>query len=161
MYITYQKLKAAGACPTQRHQFFFRFPFGAEVTVENCLKALRTDLSLGWLVEAFVDSFPLLVTYSRARSRAWRVWRIAFLVAEEECRRNVTLLSKRYYDEVMLAGGMFSPAAEQAYRLTLREFFERFVQCKIAAWDDYLYACAEASYEAVTQQEALNLGVPK
>jgi len=48
MRITNRMLKNSGACSFQRLKFRSLWPFGVEVTFENCLKAAEAGLDLSW-----------------------------------------------------------------------------------------------------------------
>jgi hypothetical protein len=50
MKITYDQLRALGACASALYIFRNIFGEEVEVTPENCLKAFEAELALGWIV---------------------------------------------------------------------------------------------------------------
>ena len=67
MKITIRMLR--GACEEQVYLFRDTFPCGAEVTLENCLKAAAAGLDISWAAERFLTA-PAWAEYKNAAAAA-------------------------------------------------------------------------------------------
>jgi hypothetical protein len=64
--ITADWLDGAGACSDEIRLFNAAFPKGAEITVNNILKAAEADISIGWIVHV-LENYRIISHQRRTR----------------------------------------------------------------------------------------------
>ncbi len=90
--ITKQWLQENNACENQVQTFETEWPNGAEITLENCLRAIKLELNIMWLTEK-LWSFRSLADYKKDK-------RIDPLLTEYN--RGIALLLTEYNREKAL-----------------------------------------------------------
>ena len=103
MKITREYLVSLGASCEQLDAFSAEWPDGAEITLENCLRAAELGLDLDWLAEKM---FP---------ARAWEAYRQATAPAREAYRQAT------------------APAWEAYERARATEFYKIFAEIPFGA----------------------------
>ena len=73
--VTVEILKEMGAnCQEELTKFQELFPNGAEITLENCLKAVRDGLSIEWFFYRFLPD-PIRQEYEKKTGPIWQEYR--------------------------------------------------------------------------------------
>ena len=127
MKITHEYLVGLGASCEQLDTFSEEWPDGAEVTLDNCLRAAELHLNLDWLAEKM---FPAraLEAYRQATAPAWEAYEQATAPALE-------------------AFEQARATAWEAYEQATAPALEALEQARATAWEAYEQATAPAFYK--------------
>ena len=140
MKITHEYLVGLGASCEQLDTFSEEWPDpdGAEVTLDNCLRAAELGLNLDWLAE---NMFPAraLEAYLQAIAPAWEAFEKATAPAWEAYRQAIAPALEAYEQA--------TAQAWEAYRQAIAPALEAYEQATAPAWEAYLQATAPAFYK--------------
>src|SRR3990167_784120 len=110
MKITREYLVGLGASCKQLDTFSDEWPDGAEITLDNCLRAAELGLDLDWLAkkmfpapawEAYLQATaPALEAYERAKAPAWEAFEKARATALEAYEQAIAPAFYKIYDEI-------------------------------------------------------------
>src|SRR3990167_3419778 len=127
MKITHEYLVGLGASCEQLDTFSDEWPDGAEVTLDNCLRAAELHLNLDWLAKKM---FPATAreAYEQATAPAWEAYEQAKAQALE------AYLQAR-------------ATAWEAYLQARAQALEAYLQARATAWEARLQAIATAFYK--------------
>src|SRR3990167_3823589 len=120
MKITHEYLVGLGASCEQLDTFSEEWPDGAEVTLDNCLRAAELHLNLDWLAEKM---FPAraLEAYRQATAPALEAYEQAIAPAWEAYQRA-------------------KAPAREAYEQAIAPAWEAYQRAKAQAWEAYQQA---------------------
>ena len=110
MKITREYLVGLGASCEQLDTFSDEWPDGAEITLDNCLRAAELGLDLDWLAEKMFPAraleayeqatVPAWEAYEQARATAWEAYRHALAPAWKAFEQARATAFYKIYDEV-------------------------------------------------------------
>ena len=106
MKITREYLVGLGASCEQLDTFSDEWPDGAEITLDNCLRAAELGLDLDWLAEKMFPApaleayekatAPAFEAYEKARATAWEAYRQATAPAWEAFEKAIAPALEAY-----------------------------------------------------------------
>jgi len=149
MKITHEYLVGLGASCEQLDTFSEEWPDGAEVTLDNCLRAAELHLNLDWLAEKM---FPARAreAFEQARAPALEAYRQATAPAREAFEQARATAWEAYEQATAPAREAFEQAratAWEAYEQATAPALEAFEQARATAWEAYEQATAPAFYK--------------
>ena len=152
--ITAQMLRDRGACNDQVNIFAAEWPGGAEVTLENCLRAAELGFNFDWAANVLLPSEARQV-YRAATKEAWRAYDAARAATVEPLRDYyaATKEARRVLDAARAA----TKEAWRAYDAATKEAWRAYDAARAAtkeALRDYYAATKEALrvYDAATKE---------
>ena len=99
MKITREYLVGLGASCEQLDTFSDEWPDGAEITLDNCLRAAELGLDLDWLAEKMFPA-PALEAYLQATAPAWEAYVQATAPAWEAYEKARAAAFYKIYGEI-------------------------------------------------------------